>query len=74
MNLFEFFRRMFTREEKIHTRPYVVNVLIEHPQIIGGAVFTFKIGIDANSKEHARRRLRKELKIIIGRAYLLRNK
>lgn len=67
---FEAIRKKFSRSatEPIHSHKYVVNILIEHPQIIGGSVFKFRVGIDANSKAHARRRLREELKIVIGNA------
>lgn len=48
----------------------VVSVSLDHPQIAGSHIINIPVAIDAHDKEHARRRLREELQIIVGKARL----
>lgn len=65
--LLKFIRSRFPTKV-LHPGTYVVNIRIEHPQISGGAIAKTRIAIDANSKAHARARLKEELRIIVGTA------
>jgi hypothetical protein len=67
--------KLFTRETKDEfPRTYMVKVWLEHPQLIGGSAQRFYIAIDAESHEHARRRLATELRIKVGKSRLVRLK
>lgn len=66
--LLQYFRSKFHGAPRRAPGTYVVNIRLEHPQILGGAVIETRIAIDANSKAHARRRLREELRLIVGGA------
>lgn len=65
--IFEFFRKRTRR--KVFTNTYLVNVLVKHPRLTNSLV-QVPVTIDAASKRHARRQLRAELKISIGRAVI----
>jgi hypothetical protein len=65
--IFDYLRSKF-KDHKVYPGTFVVNVSLEHPQIIGWPIAKHRIAIDANSKEHARKRLKEELRIIVGRA------
>lgn len=67
--IIQYIRSKFHREHSaMFPGTYVVNVRLEHPQIMGDAVVKTRVAIDANSKEHARRRLQEELRLIVGQA------
>lgn len=67
--LLQYIRSKFSSERReLFPQTFVVNVRVEHPQIIGDAVIKTRMAIDANSKAHARKRLQQELRLIIGEA------
>lgn len=60
----------FDKKAKVYPHSYMVNVLITHPRLTNSLVNT-PVVIDAHSSEHARRQLRKELKVVVGRAVVV---
>ena len=67
MNLFNYIRSRFKQRHR-YTHTYKVSVHLQHPQIVGGSILKCEIYIDAESKDHARRRLKDELIIVVGSA------
>lgn len=66
MSIFSFFRKVTPKKDKIYPRTYVVRVSLSHPKVIGH-IQTIEIAIDAHSGSHARRQLKEELKLVVGR-------
>lgn len=54
------------KKSKRYPHDFLVQVRIEHPQIIGGPVTKFSMTINATDQHHARKRLREELCIVVG--------
>jgi hypothetical protein len=73
MSILQYFRSKFQRDakanpERLYPYRFIVNISLEHPHIQGGPILKHRIVIDANSSQHARTRLKKELRLIVGHA------
>lgn len=66
MRLFNFFRRTKRQPEKLYPNRYVVRVSISHP-LIAGKITSVLVTIDAHSGSHARKQLKEQLTLTVGK-------